>query len=554
MIQDSYSTVYVDAGWSALVGSKASLRLTRKGVDSDSEKRSDVVELELFTNRFLSLVDDMGALLERTAFSTNVRDRKDFSCALLDAEGCLVANAPHIPVHLGALGVCVREIAKEMKLASGDVVVTNHPAYGGSHLPDVTLIAPVFAESGNELLGYVANRAHHAELGGISPGSMPPSASNLAEEGVVIEPLRLVAGGVVSWAKLETLLQDGPFPTRALAENIADLRAQLASIRRGAESLRELTKAEGGERTKAYMRGLKERAAKALARALRKRESGMLAFQAEQRLDNGAVVKVQISRQMDHKWLIDFEGSAGEQENNYNATPAVVTSAVVYILRLLAAEKIPLNEGFLDVVDIRIPDGMLNPQFSVDPKDCPAVVAGNVELSQLVVSTLLKAFDLAACSQSTMNNLIFGTDAFGYYETIAGGEGACEKRNGASGVHTHMTNTAITDPEIMELRYPVRVEAFALRTGSGGNGVFHGGDGVVKQIRFLEPVTLSLLSQRRIEAPFGLHGGESGACGEQILINSEGEERELAGNGSWTIESQSILEIRTPGGGGWGTL
>ncbi|MDQ8183248.1 hydantoinase B/oxoprolinase family protein [Pelagicoccus sp. SDUM812005] len=552
VIQDPFSTVFVDTGWSAVVGSQGTLKLSKRKAREQRGPRGDVVELELFTNRFLSIVEEMGALLERAAFSTNVKDRKDFSCALLDRQGYLLANAPHIPVHLGALGVCLRTVLGSMDLEPGDVVVTNHPAFGGSHLPDVTLLAPVYSESGESLLGYVANRAHHAEIGGIAPGSMPPHARSLEEEGVVIAPLKLVVGGKVDWAPLLGLLKEGRFPSRSVDENVADLSAQLASIRRGQSALRELARKEGTKRVSRFMGLLKERAATALRLSLSDRplEGELTVF--TERLDNGAEVSVAVSKQESGKWLIDFSGTAEVQPDNYNATPAITTSAVIYVLRLLAAVDVPLNEGFLDVVDIRIPEGMLNPAFEGDPSKCPAVVAGNVEVSQLVVSVLIKAFDLAACSQSTMNNLIFGTDRFGYYETIAGGEGATSERAGASGVHTHMTNTAMTDPEIMELRYPVRVEAFSLRPGSGGCGKNRGGDGVVKRIRFLEPVTLSLLTQRRVEEPFGVSGGDAGACGEQVLFKPNGEAEMLAGNGHWNLAAESVLEIRTPGGGAWG--
>ncbi|MDQ8203405.1 hydantoinase B/oxoprolinase family protein [Pelagicoccus sp. SDUM812003] len=563
VIQDPYSTVFVDTGWVTEVGSLGTLRLRKVSAGGETGRQLDeVVDLELFTNRFLALVDEMGALLERVAFSTNVKDRKDFSCALLDAEGYLVANAPHIPVHLGALGVCVRTVVETMDLGPEDVVVTNHPAFGGAHLPDVTLIAPVYSKHGSRRIGYVANRAHHAEIGGISPGSMPPNAENLAQEGVVISPFKLIDGGRANWDDLKRLLSEGDYPSRSLDENVADLSAQLASIRRGQAALRELARSEGEERVDRFMGLLKKRAATALRRAMEQsgefgknkgeENAPWTSRSTRERLDNGAEVCVTVSRQASGKWMIDFEGSAGVQASNYNATPAIVTSAVIYTLRLLAAEDIPLNEGFLDVVDIRIPEGMLNPTFHQDANRCPAVVAGNVEVSQLVVSTLIKAFGLAACSQSTMNNLIFGTSRFGYYETIAGGEGGTPQRDGASGVHTHMTNTAMTDPELMELRYPVRLEAFHLRDGSGGIGARRGGDGVVKCIRFLEPVTLSLLTQRRERPPFGMAGGEPGSCGRQALLKPDGSEERLPGNGSFELAADSVLLVETPGGGAWG--
>ena len=549
IIQDRFSTIFVDRGWTALVGSSGSLKLTRSdAIDRSGAATVEAVELELFTNRFLSLVEEMGSLLERSAFSTNVKERKDFSCALLDRDGYLVANAPHIPVHLGALGVCVRSLRDRMYLERGDVVVTNHPGFGGSHLPDVTLVAPVFADRG-DLIGYVANRAHHAEIGGIAPGSMPPDAKSLEEEGVVIEPTYLAKAGKVDWDGVTAALSDARYPTRRLEENLSDLAAQLASIRFGESELRMLARREGLDTVIRYIAGLKQRSAQALKTAL-----GGLPFherEAEEFLDGGARIAVRVSRG-DKKWLVDFAGSAPVQRNNYNATPAIVTSATIYALRLLANESIPLNEGFLDAVEIRIPEGMLNPTFNEDASACPPVVAGNVEVSQRVVDTLIKAFGMAACSQGTMNNLIFGNDRVSYYETIAGGEGATLERGGADAVHTHMTNTAITDPEILERRFPVLLERFEIREGSGGKGVHAGGNGARRRIRFLEPVVVSTLMQHRESVPFGSEGGEPGATGEQSKIAENGEKSGLPGSGAVQFQSGEAIEILTPGGGGFG--
>lgn len=551
VVQDRFSTVYVDDGWMALVGSAGCLKLERTGEQrQEAGAGLDVVELELFTNRFLSLVEEMGSLLERSAFSTNVKERKDFSCALLDSDGYLVANAPHIPVHLGALGVCARRVCEALELGEGDVAITNHPGFGGSHLPDVTLIAPVFSDDG-ERLGYVANRAHHAEIGGIAPGSMPPNAKSLEEEGVVIEPAYLVRGGVVDWKSVTRILTNARYPTRRLEENRSDLAAQLASIRFGEKELRSLACREGVDTVRRYIEGLKERSANALRGALN--EMTFEKSRAEECLDNGASIAVEVSR-TGPNWLIDFSGSAPVQASNYNATPAIVTSAAIYVLRLLANAPIPLNEGFLDVVSIRIPEGMLNPSFGENPADCPPVVAGNVEVSQRVVDTLIKAFGIAACSQGTMNNLIFGNERISYYETIAGGEGATRKRPGASAAHTHMTNTAITDPEILERRFPVRLERFEIRSDSGGKGRRRGGEGVCRRIRFLERVTVSTLMQHRASGPFGLEGGEAGRRGEQRKLGSEGEGLPLPGSGSALFEPGEAIEVLTPGGGGFGLV
>lgn len=550
VVQDRFSTVFVDQGWCAVVGDLGTLKLIRDDVSIGEEVRPNLeaVELELHTNRFLSLVEEMGKLLERSAFSTNVKERKDYSCALLDADGYLIANAPHIPVHLGALGVCVRTLSKLIELGPGDVAITNHPGFGGSHLPDVTLVAPVFADDGR-CVGYVANRAHHAELGGISPGSMPPNAQSLEEEGVVIAPTYLVRNGEVDWKGITEILIRGSYPTRRLEENLSDLAAQLASIRFGERELGVLVLREGSDTISHFMTGLKTRAELALRTSL---ENLSLSDEnVVERLDNGAEIVVRIDRS-DSKWLVDFSGSAAMQASNYNATPAIVTSATIYALRLLANESIPLNEGFLDVVDIRIPEGMLNPRFDPDPAHCPPVVAGNVEISQRIVDALLRAFGLAACSQGTMNNVIFGNERVSYYETIAGGEGATSNRSGASAVHTHMTNTAITDPEILEYRFPVRLECFEIRCGSGGKGVHSGGDGVRRRIRFLEPVTISMLMQHRKIAPYGVAGGAPGDVGKQWKIDCVGNQIPLSGNQSFSLEAGESIEIETPGGGGFG--
>lgn len=549
VIQDPFSTIYIDEGWEGVVGSGGSLRLTRAAdFQSPSTTHLSSVALELYTNRFLSLVKEMGSLLERAAFSTNVKERRDFSCALLDRDGFLIANAPHIPVHLGALGVCVRSVLKRIEVGEGDVIVTNHPGFGGSHLPDVTLLAGVYTDEG-ELIGYVANRAHHAEMGGIAPGSMPPNATSLEEEGVVIEPMHIARRGVVDWNGVTQALGNSRYPTRRLDENLADLAAQLASIRFGSEQLRKLCRMGGADTIAFYMNGLKQRARDALSRSL-----AALPFRScshSESLDDGALIAVEVLKRAS-LWTIDFSGSAVQQASNYNATPAIATSAVLYVLRLLANESVPLNEGILDLVDLRIPNGILNPIFDDDAENCPPVVAGNVEVSQRIVDTLIKAFGIAACSQGTMNNLIFGNDRVSYYETIGGGEGASEKLAGASGVHTHMTNTGITDPEVFETRYPAKIDRFQIRENSGGVGLHRGGNGLIRCIRFLDSVVVSILTQHRKVAPYGQQGGNCGACGEQFKIDRSGKRSPLPGNGSIPFEAGESIEIRTPGGGGWG--
>jgi 5-oxoprolinase (ATP-hydrolysing) len=505
------------------------------------------VQLELFTHRFAAIARQMGEMLRRTAVSTNVKERLDFSCAVLDAGGELVVNAPHIPVHLGALGLCVRRLRETIAMEPGDVVVTNHPGYGGSHLPDVTVVTPV--HEGGELLGYVASRAHHAEIGGMRPGSMPPGARRLVEEGVVIPPRYLARGGEARWEEIRELLLGGPYPTRAIEENLADLRAAVAANHRGAEALRGLAREHGAETVALYMAALQERAGERLREALTRLPASVC--EAREQLDDGSPIVVRIEIDGDGA-VLDFAGSAGVHPGNLNAPPAVLRSAVLYVLRLLIAEPLPLNEGILRPVEIRVPPGMLAPPFPDDPAECPAVVGGNVETSQRIVDTLIKALGLAACSQGTMNNVLFGNERFGYYETVCGGAGAGPGFDGASAVHTHMTNTRITDPEVMEHRYPVRVERFAVRTGSGGAGRWQGGDGVIRELTFLEPMSLSLVTQHRVERPFGVGGGQPGLPGRQTLVRATGETEILAPVDGREVEAGDRLVLETPGGGGWG--
>jgi 5-oxoprolinase (ATP-hydrolysing) len=519
-------------------------------------RRPAAVQLELFTHRFAAIARQMGDMLQRTAVSTNVKERLDFSCALLDAAGELVVNAPHIPVHLGALGLCVRRLREVVAMEPGDVVVTNHPGFGGSHLPDVTVATPVHDGEG-ALLGFVANRAHHAEIGGARPGSMPPSARRLVEEGVVIPPVHLVQRGEPRWEELRSRLAGGPFPSRAVEENLADLRAAVAANHRGAEALRGLARQHGREVVAGAMEALKARAEERLRQALGRLPEAR--YEALERLDDGSPIAVRIEIASNGGGsgngpaaVVDFAGSAGVHPGNLNAPPAVVRSAVLYVLRLLIAEPLPLNEGILRPIEIRIPPGMLSPPFPEDPAEAPAVVGGNVETSQRIVDTLLKALGLAACSQGTMNNLLFGSERFGFYETVCGGAGAGPGFGGASAVHTHMTNTRITDPEVLEHRYPVRLERFEVRRGSGGAGRFRGGDGALREIAFLAPMSLSLLTQHRVEEPYGMAGGAPGARGRQVLVRASGEVEELASVDGREVGPGDRLILETPGGGGWG--
>ncbi len=551
LIQQEHSALVVPPRWHARKEANGGVRV-RAEVSSQPtlqvrRERPRAVELELMSHRFAGIAREMGEMLQRTAVSTNIKEREDFSCTLLDAAGRLVVNAPHIPVHLGAMGLCVRELAAHRAMAPGDVVVTNHPAFGGSHLPDVTLVAPVHL--GGDLLGYVACRAHHAEIGGIRPGSVPPDARALSEEGVVIPPTLLLEGGEPRWEQLEALLTGGPWPTRTPADNLADLRAMLAAILRGREALGKLALSLGRNHVVEHMDALRETAAREVAAALGRLPDGV--HRGRQVLDDGSLLFAEFT--IDGKRaVLDFEGSAGVHPGNLNATPAIVHSVVMYVMRLLVNVDLPLNEGLLEPLEIRIPEGLLNPPYVADPALCPAVVGGNVETSQRLVDTLIEALHLAGCGQGTMNNISFGDGAFGYYETVGGGSGAVRGHDGESGVHTHMTNTRITDPEVLEHRYPVRLHRFALRRGSGGSGRWRGGDGLIREYEFLAPLELSILSQHRVSAPFGAAGGGDGAVGRQVILRADGVRHELAGIDGCDVAPGDRLLLETPGGGGYG--
>jgi 5-oxoprolinase (ATP-hydrolysing) len=552
LVLERHSATMIEPGWQAAVDGAAALILERHEAlpALSEEQRPETIRLELFTQRFYTLVKEMGERLERTAVSTNVKERLDFSCALLDPQGELVANAPHIPVHLGALGLCVRSVAAAIEMRPGDVVVTNHPSFGGSHLPDVTVITPVFcADPGSTLLGYVASRAHHAEIGGTRPGSVPPAARTLVEEGVVIPPSYLIAREEPCWDAIRDRLKSGPWPTRNVEDNLADLRAAVAANHAGATVLCALADAHGESTLLRYMERLKRLAEHQIRRALSKIPDGE--YVAEEHLDDGTPLRVRIDIKGDTA-RIDFAGSGAVHPGNLNATPAIVSSAVIYVLRLLIEQPLPLNEGLLRAVTIDIPPGLLDPPFPVDPARAPAVVGGNVETSQRLVDTLLKALGLAACSQGTMNNLIFGNPSYGYYETLGGGCGAGPRYHGASAVHSHMTNTRITDPEVLEHRYPARVQRFAVRRGSGGDGERRGGDGIIREFGFLEPVSISILSQHRSVRPYGLHGGEAGKAGEQRVVRSSGEVVRLDAIDGCEADAGDRLIVETPGGGGYG--
>jgi len=499
----------------------------------------DPVLREVLGHRITAIARQMGAVLQRTALSTNIRERLDFSCAVFDARGDLVTNAPYIPVHLGAMPESIRGVlAAHPTPPPGAVYVTNDPAAGGSHLPDITVISPVHDEAG-ALRFFVASRGHHADVGGVAPGSMPPFARSLAEEGVVLRALPAVLDGRFDRAGVLAALTTGPWPARNPEENLADLEAQIAANHAGARLLHELCAQYGAALVSATMQAIQDDAAAAVAAAIARLPAGVHAF--TDAMDDGRPIAVQICASAG-RLRVDFTGTGAEDPGNLNAPRAVTISALLYVLRLLAGRPMPLNSGCLRAVDLVIPPGTL-----LSPGPGRAVAAGNVETSQRVVDVLLGALGLAAASQGTMNNLTFGDASFGYYETLGGGAGACDGHPGRSGVHTHMTNTRITDPEVLEARFPVRLWRFGLRRGSGGAGAWPGGDGLVRELEFLRPMQVAVLSERRLRAPFGLRGGAAGAPGRDLL---DGEA--LPGRATREVRAGQRLRIETPGGGGFG--
>ncbi len=508
-------------------------------VAGSSIERPDPVLLEIMANLYMSIAEQMGQVLRRTAVSTNIRERLDFSCAVFDHEGGLVANAPHIPVHLGAMGESVRAVmAAHPSPSPGDVFVTNDPAAGGSHLPDITVVTPVH-DVGDTLLFFTASRGHHADVGGITPGSMPAFSERLEDEGVVLRCLPIVHRGRLDRAGILAALGRGPHPARDPANNLLDLEAQIAANRTGARLLHELMARYGLPVVRAYMRHVQDNAAARVAEEIARLPDGEHRF--DDALDDGTPIRVLLRVSGDHM-DIDFTGTGAEVPGNLNAPRAVTIAAVIYFLRTLVDAPIPLNSGCLRPVTIILPEGSV-----LCPGADRAVAGGNVETSQRVVDVLLGAAGRAAASQGTMNNLTFGDGGFGYYETIAGGAGAGPDFDGASAVHTHMTNTRITDPEVLESRYPVRLLEFSVRRGSGGAGLHPGGDGVVRELEFLRPMHVSILSERRTRAPFGLAGGAAGARGRNLL-----DGQDVGAKASFDVAAGARLRIETPGGGGFG--
>jgi 5-oxoprolinase (ATP-hydrolysing) len=565
IIAEPLTTTIIDPDWEATLLSGGELLLKRTGdndptisfnpkskIQNPKSSAPDPIQLEVFSNHFTAIATQMGITLRNTAMSVNVKERLDFSCAIFTPAGDLVVNAPHIPVHLGAMSETVnRIIADNPDMRSSDVFVTNDPYRGGSHLPDVTVVTPVFstAESA-QLLFCTASRAHHAEIGGITPGSMPPFSRSLAEEGVLIRNFKLLDHGVSRFDELRGLLASGPYPSRAVETNLADIAAQLAANQQGAEDLRRMIERHSLGVVQDYMRHIQDAAERKMRAAFSRLPPGRRIFCDH--LDDGTPICVAITIAGDSA-VIDFTGTGPVSMGNLNANRAIVTAAVMYVLRLLVGEDIPLNQGVLAPVEIILPECLLNPPARERPEDCPAIVGGNVETSQRVVDVLLGALGLAAASQGTMNDVLFGDDSFGYYETICGGSGATANADGADAVHTHMTNTRLTDPEVLEARYPVRLREFSIRRGSGGAGVHRGGDGVIRRIEFLKPLTLSILSQRRGPyPPYGAAGGEPGALGRHELLRADGQVERLPALVQTQVQPGDVLTVETPGGGGWG--
>jgi 5-oxoprolinase (ATP-hydrolysing) len=573
IIAEANATTLVEPGWRASVTPMDHLVIER--VQPRAQRQAigtqvDPVMLEIFNNLFMSIAEQMGLRLQNTAYSVNIKERLDFSCALFDADGNLIANAPHMPVHLGSMSESIKTVMRENagKMAAGDAYVVNDPYHGGTHLPDVTVITPVFDRAGREILFYVGSRGHHADIGGITPGSMPPFSRTLDEEGVLFTNFQLVQGqggdrpARLREAECLALLQSGPHPARNPAQNLADLKAQIAANEKGREELLRMVDQFGLEVVQAYMRHVQDNAEESVRRVITRLKDG--AYDLE--LDNGAHIRVKIT--VDHAArgaTIDFTGTSAQLSNNFNAPSAICVAAVLYVFRTLVDDEIPLNAGCLKPLKIVIPEGSM-----LNPTPPSAVVAGNVETSSCITNALYGALGVLAAGQGTMNNFTFGNARHQYYETISGGSGAgaadvaagsamrdggwadADGFDGTDVVQTHMTNSRLTDPEVLEFRYPVRLDSYAIRAGSGGRGRWHGGDGGTRRIRFLEPMTASILANSRRIAPFGLAGGDSGQPGRNWVERTDGARVDLPHIGSVAMQPGDVFVIETPGGGGFG--
>ncbi|MBT5931684.1 MAG: 5-oxoprolinase [Rhodobacteraceae bacterium] len=542
-------TNIVEHGWQAEVVSGANLILRRivpLARENAIGTRVDPVMLEVFNNLFMSIAEQMGATLENTAYSVNIKERLDFSCALFTPQGDLVANAPHVPVHLGSMSESVRKILKQNqgRIRSGDVFMMNNPFNGGTHLPDVTVITPVFDADGGQIIFVVASRGHHADIGGKTPGSAPPDSRHIDEEGVLIENFLLVKQGQLQADKTRALLASGPYPCRNIDQNMADLSAQIAANATGAAELSKVVSQYSLDVVHAYMKHVQDNAEESVRRVIAVLKDSHFTYP----LDSGAQIKVQIS--VDKKArsaLIDFTGTSPQDPLNYNAPLAVCRAVVLYVFRTLVGSDIPMNEGCMKPIELLVSKGsMIHPTYPA------AVISGNTEVSQAVADTLFGALGVLAGSQGTMNNFVYGNETYQNYETICGGTGAGDGFNGASAVHSHMTNTRMTDPEVLENRFPVRLEEFSIRKGSGGQGAFGGGDGIVRKLRFLTEMTATVLTSHRKTAPFGAAGGAAGKRGENAVIRTDGTRVPLGGNAQVTMGVGDIFVLKSPGGGGFG--
>ncbi|NJC39837.1 5-oxoprolinase (ATP-hydrolysing) [Brevundimonas alba] len=553
ILEDTGTTV-VEPGWRATTDEALNLILTRIAPPPPRTAlgtEADPILLEVFNSRFMAAAEQMGEALRATAYSVNIKERLDFSCAVFDAGGALIANAPHIPVHLGSMGESIRTVIRSRGGAAdgrgmrrGDVYMLNAPYNGGTHLPDITVIMPVFLDADATPAFFVAARGHHADVGGITPGSMPPTSRTVEEEGVLIDDFLLVDAGRLRDAGTRALFASGRYPSRNVEQNLADLKAQIASCARGADELTRMVAEFGREVVAAYMGHIQDNAEEAVRRAIAALKPGAFALE----MDDGAVIKVRID--VDAKArsaVVDFTGTSDQRPNNFNAPLSITRAATLYVFRTLVDDAIPLNEGCLKPIRLIVPEGsMLNPRYPA------AVVAGNVETSQAVVDCLYGALGVLAASQGTMNNFTFGDDTRQYYETIAGGSGAGPGFGGASAVQTHMTNSRLTDPEVLETRFPVLLDSFSIRRGSGGGGANRGGDGAIRRVRFLEPLTAAILSNHRRTAPFGMAGGEDGATGANRVERTNGAVEVLPSTAEVAMAAGDVFVIETPGGGGYG--
>ncbi len=551
IVSEATATTIVEPGWRATLDTFGNLILERAVPRPKRQAvgtAADPVMLEVFNNLFMSIAEQMGATLANTAYSVNIKERLDFSCALFDAEGDLVANAPHVPVHLGSMDEAVRTVIARNSGAvhPGDVFMLNAPFDGGTHLPDVTVITPVFDEAGAEVLFYVGARGHHADIGGRTPGSAPPDSRHIDEEGVVIDNFKLVERGQLREAETRALLASGRYPCRNIDNNMADLKAQIAANETGAREVKKMIATFGLEVVRAYMGHVQDNAEESVRQALGALTDGETRFE----LDSGAVIQIRVSVDREaREATIDFTGTSPQDAGNYNAPLAVCNAVVLYVFRTLVGSDIPLNQGCLKPLTIIAPEGsMIHPRYPA------AVIAGNTEVSQSMANALYAALGVLAGSQGTMNNFVWGNERYQNYETIAGGTGAGVDFDGASAVQTHMTNTRMTDPEVLEWRFPVRLESFGIRRGSGGTGRQRGGDGVTRSLRFLDSMTVTLLCSHRRIPPSGLEGGNPGAYGRNILRRADGEEQILGGNDACEVEPGDLVILETPGGGGFGSL